>query len=65
MNVLLDMPVSRSLLSVLEDHGHEGVHAREIGLDRAADRQVLAVARRENRVVITAEWSSQSSSLLR
>ena len=55
MNVLLDMPVCRSLLSVLEAHGHEGVHAHEIGLDRAADRQMLAVARRENKVVITAD----------
>ena len=55
MNVLLDMPVSQSLLSVLEAHGHEGVHAREIGLDRAADRKVLTVARRDNRVVITAD----------
>jgi predicted nuclease of predicted toxin-antitoxin system len=55
MKALLDMPVSRSLLSVLEAHGHEGVHAHETGLDRAADREVLAVARRENRVVITAD----------
>ena len=55
MNVLLDMPVSRTLVSVLEAYGHEGVHAHEIGLDRATDREVLAVARRENRVVITAD----------
>jgi predicted nuclease of predicted toxin-antitoxin system len=39
----------------LEAHGHEDVHAHEIGLDPAADREVLAVARRENRVVITAD----------
>ena len=44
MKALLDMPVSRSLLGVLEAHGHSGVHAHEIGLDRAADREVLAVA---------------------
>jgi predicted nuclease of predicted toxin-antitoxin system len=55
MNLLLDMPVSRTLLSVLEDHGHAGVHAHEIGLDRATDREILAIARRENRVVITAD----------
>ena len=55
MKALLDMPVSRSLLSVLEAHGHEGIHAYEIGLDRATDRELLAVARRENRVVITAD----------
>ena len=55
MNVLLDMPVSRTLVSVLEAYGHEGIHAHEIGLNRATDREVLAVARRENRVVITAD----------
>jgi predicted nuclease of predicted toxin-antitoxin system len=55
MHVLLDMPVSQSLLNVLQAHGHDGVHAHEIGLDRAADREVLAVARRENMVVITAD----------
>jgi predicted nuclease of predicted toxin-antitoxin system len=55
MKALLDMPVSRSLLGVLKAHGHSGVHAHEIGLDRAADRKLLAVARRENRIVITAD----------
>ena len=55
MRALLDMPVSRSLLSVLEAYGHEGIHAYEIGLDRAPDREVLAVARRGNRIVITAD----------
>jgi hypothetical protein len=29
MNVLLDLPVARSLLSGLEAHGHECVHAHE------------------------------------
>lgn len=54
MKALLDMPVSSSLLSVLEAHGHEGIHAHQIGLDRATDRELLVVARRENRIVITA-----------
>lgn len=54
MKALLDMPVSSSLLSVLEAHGHEGIHAHQIGLDRATDRELLEVARRENRIVITA-----------
>lgn len=30
MKALLDMPVSRSLLSVLRAHGHDGVHAHEM-----------------------------------
>lgn len=55
MKVLLDMPVSSSLLDVLHTHGHEGVHAHELGLDRATDRQLLELARQENRVIITAD----------
>jgi predicted nuclease of predicted toxin-antitoxin system len=49
------MPVSASLLSVLEARGHEGVHALQLGLDRAPDEDLLALARREQRVVITAD----------
>lgn len=55
MKALLDMPVSASLLSVLETHGHEGVHAQQLGLDRAPDEDLLELARREQRVVITAD----------
>jgi predicted nuclease of predicted toxin-antitoxin system len=55
MKFLLDMPVSAILLDVLEGSGHEGVHANQIGKDRATDAELLEIARRENRVVITAD----------
>jgi len=55
MKALLDMPVSRSLLRVLEAHGHEGVHAYNIGLERAADWELLELARHQNRVIVTAD----------
>ena len=55
MKVLLDIPVSPSLLDVLRAHGHEGVHAHQIGQDRATDGELLEMARREERVVITAD----------
>jgi predicted nuclease of predicted toxin-antitoxin system len=55
MKVLLDMPVSSSLLDVLDTYGHEGVHAHQIGQDRASDQELLAIARREGRIVITAD----------
>ena len=55
MKVLLDMPVSALLLEVLEAHGHEGVHAHPIGKDRATDTELLEIARREDRIVITAD----------
>ncbi len=55
MKFLLDMPVSMALLDVLEAHGHEGVHAHQIGKDRASDAELLDIARRESRVIITAD----------
>jgi len=41
MKFLLDMPVSAILLDVLENYGHEGVHAHQIGKSRATDRELL------------------------
>jgi predicted nuclease of predicted toxin-antitoxin system len=55
MKFLLDMPVSFMLLDVLKTRGHEGVHAHQIGKDRAADDELLEIARRESRVIITAD----------
>ena len=55
MRFLLDMPVSFLLLDVLQAHGHEGVHAHQIGKDRAADDELLEIARREGRVIVTAD----------
>lgn len=55
MKFLLDMPVSFSLLDVLQTYGHEGVHAHEIGRDHASDSELLEIARRESRTVVTAD----------
>ena len=55
MKFLLDMPVSVSLIQVLQAHGHEGVHAHQIGKDRASDGELLEIARRESRTIITAD----------
>ncbi|CAB1075575.1 hypothetical protein D1AOALGA4SA_3394 [Olavius algarvensis Delta 1 endosymbiont] len=55
MKFLLDMPVSPTLLNVLEANGHEGVHAHQIGKDQAPDTELLIIARREDQVVITAD----------
>ncbi len=49
------MPVSARLLEVLRAHGHDGVHAHQIGKGTAPDAELLKIARREGRVVITAD----------
>ncbi len=55
MKFLLDMPVSPTLLEVLQAHQHIGVHAAHIGQQQAADVELLAIAQREDRVIITAD----------
>jgi predicted nuclease of predicted toxin-antitoxin system len=55
MTALLDMPVSPLLLEVLQAYGHEGVHASQIGKQRASDQELLELARCENRIIITAD----------
>jgi len=55
MKFLLDMPVSAVLLDVITAYGHEGVHAHQIGKDRAPDSELLEIARQEGRVVVTAD----------
>jgi predicted nuclease of predicted toxin-antitoxin system len=58
MKFLVDMPVTPLTVTHLRAAGHDAVHAHEIGLDRAADAQLLDVARREERVIITADLDS-------
>ena len=55
MKALLDVPVSPSLLDVLREFGHEGVHAAQIGLARATDSELIGFAANEQRIVITAD----------
>ena len=55
MKFLLDMPVSAILIDILNSYGHEGVHAYDIGYDRATDSELLDLARREGRIIITAD----------
>ena len=55
MNFLLDMPVSPTLLEVIQAHGYQGVHAAHIGRHRATNVELLALAQREERVIITAD----------
>lgn len=55
MKFLLDMPVSPLLLEVITACGHDGVHAFQIGLDRAPDEELLELARVQGRVIVTAD----------
>lgn len=55
MRFLVDMALSPQLADWLELQGHDAVHARDIGLRRAPDTQIMAIALDEGRVVVTAD----------
>ncbi|MGQ9533413.1 MAG: DUF5615 family PIN-like protein [Desulfotomaculales bacterium] len=55
MRFPLDSPLSPWMAAELRRAGHDAVHARELGLAAAPDREVLARAAREGRVLLTAD----------
>ena len=55
MKFLLDMPVSRSLIALLQRLGHEAAHVSDLGLGRAPDHEILARARQDGAVLVTAD----------
>ncbi|MBI4615188.1 MAG: DUF5615 family PIN-like protein [Planctomycetes bacterium] len=55
MKFLVDMPLSPGLATWLREEGHDALHALESGLDRASDAEILARARLEQRVILTAD----------
>jgi predicted nuclease of predicted toxin-antitoxin system len=55
MKFLMDMPLSPDLATWLAENGHEAVHAVELGLYRASDSTILERARKDERVVVTAD----------
>jgi predicted nuclease of predicted toxin-antitoxin system len=55
MRFLIDMPLTPALAVFLQGLGHDAVHAANIGSANATDAALLARARAESRVVITAD----------
>ena len=55
MRFLIDMPLSPHLAAWLRDEGHDAIHTLELGLNHAADVDVLARAKQEARTIVTAD----------
>jgi predicted nuclease of predicted toxin-antitoxin system len=49
------MPVTPDAVEHLRRLGHEATHAGAVGLSTVSDNEILAVARRETRIVVTAD----------
>lgn len=55
MRFLIDMPLSPQLARWLSGLGHDCVHAANVGLSGAPDSLIIEQARKDKRVVITAD----------
>src|SRR5574340_175096 len=55
MKFLVDMPASPQLSRWLNEKGYDAVHASDIGLFMTKDREILDTARKQNRIIITAD----------
>jgi len=55
MRFLVDMPLSPVLAEWLQREGHEAVHAAHIGLGQAPDKEIIAQARKDSRIIVTAD----------
>ena len=53
MKFLADMGISPRSVAHLREQGHDAVHLHELGLDRLPDCDILALARAEERIVLT------------
>ena len=55
MKFLVDMPLSPALAQWLGSKGHDAVHAAAIGLARAPDTDIIARAKQDGRIIVTAD----------
>lgn len=55
MRFLLDQNQSPRLVELLADLGHDAIHVRQIGMSRASDTEIMAIARDDNRVVVSGD----------
>ena len=54
MKFLVDMPLSPEAVW-LREQGYDARHAAEVGLERAADANIMALAHEEGRTIVTAD----------
>ena len=55
MRFLIDECLSGDLASLLREAGHDWVHVYEAGLGGQPDEEIMALAARENRILISAD----------
>ncbi|MGA8055529.1 MAG: DUF5615 family PIN-like protein [Burkholderiales bacterium] len=53
MRFLADAGISPRTVQFLLQHGHDALHVRELGLQRASDREIVARAAADSRILLT------------
>lgn len=55
MKFLADMGISQTTVHWLKEQGFEVVHIRDINMHRSLDSEILAKAKKDNRIVLTCD----------
>lgn len=55
MKVLIDESIQQGVADLLVQEGHDALHVVAIGLGGGSDDQVLAAAKRDGRILVTAD----------
>jgi predicted nuclease of predicted toxin-antitoxin system len=55
MRLLIDNALSPKVAALLAEAGYEVLHVRDIGMQAAADEEILARATSENRIIVSAD----------
>lgn len=53
MRILADMPISPRTVELLNDLGHEAVHALDLGMAQARDEEIIQWAKAEGMSILT------------
>lgn len=56
MRFLIDADLSPQLRTLFAEYGHDAIHAGQVGLGTAPDRDIAVYARKEERCVITGDF---------
>lgn len=64
MRFLVDNALSPVLATLLADAGHDAIHVRTLGMQRAEDVQIFDRAATDERIVVSADTDFGARSLL-
>jgi predicted nuclease of predicted toxin-antitoxin system len=55
LRFLIDNALSSSMAEGLKKAGHDAVHVRDLGMGKATDREIMDVAFKEDRIIVSAD----------